>query len=115
MYDQALLDAVSPGYKGQMKVLSSLVLEELYPLLAAPAVRPTSLWPLARLHPREVYVGHTVPSQESWWEWNRIDQVSMMKWMKDPEGMKKQMQDVMRNASGREKEMIDYIALASKP
>lgn len=78
-YPQEMLDAVSPGYKGELKVLSSLVFEDLYPLLSANALRPTSLWPLARLHPREVYVGHTVGSQEAWWEFGRIDSVAMTK------------------------------------
>ena len=76
-YRPEVIDARSPGYKGSMKVLSSLLLEELYPLLATNAMRPGSLWPLARLHPKEVYVGHTVAAQESWWEFQRIDKVSM--------------------------------------
>jgi hypothetical protein len=75
---QDLIDATSPGYKGEMKVLSSLLLEELYPLLASKAIRPFSLWPLARLHMKEVYVGHTVNSQEAWWNWNKIDTSSML-------------------------------------
>lgn len=78
-YNEEMLDATSPGFKGEVKVLSSLVLEELYPLLATYAVRPRSLWPLARLHPREVYVGHTINAQEAWWEFNRIDKVHMNK------------------------------------
>jgi hypothetical protein len=61
----------SPGYRGEVKVLSSLLLEEVYPLLATLAVRPPDLWPIARLHPREVYVGHTVDSQEVGFEWQR--------------------------------------------
>lgn len=79
-YDQLpqdLIDAVSPGYKGEMKILSTLLLEELYPLLATLSIRPFGLWPCARLHPREVYVGTTDASQEGWWESQRIDK-SMM-------------------------------------
>ena len=68
----------SPGYRVEMKVLSSLVFTEIYPLLATSALRPTSLWPLARLHPREVYVGHTTESQESWWEFGRSGTTAMM-------------------------------------
>ncbi len=68
-YSPAMIDATSPGYNGEMKVLSTLVLEELYPLLATHTVRPPELWPLARLHPREVYVGTTSAAQEGWWEW----------------------------------------------
>ncbi|KAH5133432.1 hypothetical protein HBI56_047090 [Parastagonospora nodorum] len=77
-YPAGMLDAMSPGYQGELKVLSSLVFTEVYPLLATFALRPTSLWPLARLHPREVYVGNTIDSQEAWWEFCRIDTVAMM-------------------------------------
>ncbi|KAF1956792.1 hypothetical protein CC80DRAFT_492288 [Byssothecium circinans] len=77
-YPQEMLDELYPGYNGELKVLSSLVLEELYPLLATYAIRPAGLWPLARLHPQEVFVGHTVNVQEAWWEWNRIEKTSMM-------------------------------------
>jgi hypothetical protein len=76
-YPQEMIDATSPGYKGELKVLSSLVLEDLYPLLATFSVRPRSLWPVARLHPREVYVGHALYSQETWWEFGRIDTAFM--------------------------------------
>jgi hypothetical protein len=76
-YPQEMLDEMSPGYRGEMKVLSSLVFTEVYPLVATFALRPTSLWPLARLHPREVFVGHTNEAQESWWEFCRIDTVAM--------------------------------------
>jgi hypothetical protein len=75
-YDQLsqnMIDALSPGYKGEMKVLSTLLFEEIYPLLATLSIRPFGLWPCARLHPREVYVGTTDASQEGWWEFNRID------------------------------------------
>lgn len=77
-YPRDFIDRESPRYSGSMRVLSSLLLEEVYPLLADRVVRPTALWPLARLHPREVYVGHTVGSQESWWEFNRIQVASTM-------------------------------------
>jgi hypothetical protein len=79
-YDQLsqdMIDALSPGYRGEMKVLSSLLLEELYPLLATLSLRPFGLWPCARLHPREVYVGTTDAAQEGWWEFNRIDAAMM--------------------------------------
>jgi hypothetical protein len=77
-YPQEMLDEISPGYSGEMKVLSSLVFTEVYPLLATNALKTTGLWPLARLHPREVYVGHTNDSQEAWWEFGRIDVGAMM-------------------------------------
>lgn len=77
-YPREVIDVTSPGYTGQMRVLSSLLLGEVYPLLATNALRPLHMWPLARLHPGEVYVGHTVAAQEYWWEFNRIDKVAVM-------------------------------------
>ncbi|KAG9187115.1 hypothetical protein G6011_04986 [Alternaria panax] len=74
---QEIIDALAPGYKGEIKVLSTLLLEEVYPLLATHAVRVFGLWPCARLHPREVYVGTTDAAQEGWWEFSRIDQAMM--------------------------------------
>lgn len=93
-----MLDSQSPGYKGQMKVLSTLVFEELYPLLATLSVRPFGLWPAARLHPREVYVGATDASQEGWWEFNRIDQVAAMRFFDDMRQKKAAL--VARRAAG---------------
>lgn len=72
-----LIDQTAPGYKGEMKVLSTLVFEELYPLLATFSQRPHTLWPCARLHPREVYVGTSDSAQEGWWESKRIDMVAL--------------------------------------
>mgnify|MGYP004503061851 CR=1 FL=1 len=80
---QNLIDAEAPGYEEEMKVLSISVLEELYPLLATLSVRPFALWPSARLHPREVYVGTTNSSQEERWESNRIDQAMRVRLFDD--------------------------------
>jgi hypothetical protein len=73
-----MVEATSPGYKGELKVLSSLVLTELYPLLASNVLRPSSLWVNARLHPMGVWVGHTTQAQDAWWENQRIDRVAML-------------------------------------
>ena len=70
---QERINAESPGYTGEMKVLTALLLEEIYPLLATLSVRPSGMWPCARLHARQVYVGTTDAAQEGWWEFNRID------------------------------------------
>jgi len=78
-YDPEMIDATSPGYEGELKVLSSLVLTELYPVLASNVLRPPSLWVNARLHPKGVWVGHTTQSQDAWWEWQRIDHVAMLR------------------------------------
>ncbi|OAK99959.1 hypothetical protein IQ06DRAFT_294337 [Phaeosphaeriaceae sp. SRC1lsM3a] len=72
-----LIDHTAPGYRGEMKVLSTLVFEELYPLIATFSMRPHTLWPCARLHPREVYVGTSDSAQEGWWESKRIDMVAL--------------------------------------
>jgi hypothetical protein len=89
---QEMIDQLSPGYKGEMKVLSTLLLEEIYPLLATLSVRPFGLWPCARLHAREVYVGTTDASQELWWEFNRIDQARMQMFFDD---MRKKKADLL--------------------
>lgn len=70
---QHVIDSTSPGYKGEMKVLSTLIFEEVYPLLATMSLRPYGLWPVARLHGREVYIGTTDASQEGWLEFQRIE------------------------------------------
>lgn len=72
---QELISETQPGYKGEMKVLSILLFEEIYPLLATLSLRPLALWPSVRLHPKEVYVGTTDSAQENWWEFNKIDTV----------------------------------------
>ncbi len=89
---QEMIDALSPGYKGEMKVLSSLLLEEIYPLLATLSVRPFGMWPCARLHAREVYVGTTDAAQEAWWENNRIDRTVMLMFFED---MRKKKADLI--------------------
>ncbi|PVH98327.1 hypothetical protein DM02DRAFT_615896 [Periconia macrospinosa] len=76
-YDQQFLDESAPGYTGSFNVLSTLILEDLYPLITSQIIRPSSLWPIARLHPQGVYVGPTVIGQEAWFEWQRIDKVTM--------------------------------------
>lgn len=70
-YPPELIDVTAPGYTGEVRVLSSLLFEEVYPLLADHAVRPMAMWPLARRHPRGVFVGHVVGTQERWWEFGR--------------------------------------------
>lgn len=57
----------SPGYNGQMRVLGSLVWGDLYALLESQAAALEDLWPLARHHPNQVYVGPTVPLQVYKW------------------------------------------------
>jgi hypothetical protein len=90
---QEMIDHLAPGYKGEMKVLSTLLLEEIYPLLATCSIGPFGLWPCARLHEREVYVGTTDASQEHWWEFNRIDRALMQDFFND---MRKKKADLLK-------------------
>jgi hypothetical protein len=70
------IDTIAPGYEGELKVLASLVLTELYPMLASSMLRPSELWVNARLHPEGVWVGHTTWAQEAWWEVLRYNHLS---------------------------------------
>lgn len=87
-----MIDRLSPGYNGEMKVLSTLLFGEIYPLLATHSIRPFGLWPCARLREREVYVGTTDASQEYWWEFNRIDRARMQVFFND---MRKRKTDLV--------------------
>ncbi|KAF2732236.1 hypothetical protein EJ04DRAFT_525488 [Polyplosphaeria fusca] len=72
------VQTASPGYPGHFKVKSTLVFDEIYPLLTSYALRPPNLWPLARLHPLTMYVGPTVKTQEDDWEMQRQLKASML-------------------------------------
>ncbi|KAF2265558.1 hypothetical protein CC78DRAFT_514899 [Lojkania enalia] len=78
VYDPQLIKEVSPGFTGDFKVLTTLVFDELYPLLVSLTQRPLDLWPLARLHPHSTYVGQTVQSQEDEWELQRDLKANML-------------------------------------
>ncbi|KAF2105255.1 hypothetical protein BDV96DRAFT_509681 [Lophiotrema nucula] len=78
VYDIQLIKETSPGFKGDFKVLTTLIFDEVYPLLASLAQRPRDLWPLARLHPHSTYVGPTVRCQEEEWEMQRSLKEMMM-------------------------------------
>jgi hypothetical protein len=88
-YSSKSIEETAPGYKWELRVLGSLVFEDVYPLVASLAQRPRDLWPYACLHPMQVYVGPTVPSQEK--EWERIWQIremgskTFMKWRREQE------------------------------
>lgn len=57
----------SPGFNGQMRVLGSLVWGDLYALLVSQSAALEDLWPLARHHPNQVYVGPTAPLEVYKW------------------------------------------------
>ena len=62
----------APGYKNKLRVLGTMVFDDVYPLIVSLAQRPRNLWTLAMAHPNQVYVGPTVAAQETDWEmlWN---------------------------------------------
>lgn len=57
----------SPGFDGTMRVLGSLLCDDLSPMLMMQMAVPVELWPLAMNHPRKLYVGPVVPAQEEKW------------------------------------------------
>lgn len=81
--DPEVLAKSAPFYNHQLKVLGSLVFEDLYPLLNS-FLRPRDLWVDAMLHPQQVYVGHTVPAQvkrwEEVWEARKVMNRALAKW-----------------------------------
>jgi hypothetical protein len=58
----------APGYQNKLRVLGSMVFDDVYPLLVSLAQRPRNLWALALRHPNQVYVGPTVAEQEKDWD-----------------------------------------------
>lgn len=58
----------SPGYHGQMRILGSLVWDEVYAMHTLQNALLEDLWPLAVDHPNYVYVGPTVPLQVRSWQ-----------------------------------------------
>ena len=67
-YPPELLVETSPGYTNQMRVLGRVIFDDLYPQLAGLVQRPRDLWPLAMLHPYQVYTGFPVKGQLVEWE-----------------------------------------------
>lgn len=57
----------SPAYDGMLRILGSLLWDELSVFLLRQAYRLEELWPLAMKHPWGVYVGDVVPRQDKNW------------------------------------------------
>ncbi|KAH8900438.1 hypothetical protein GQ53DRAFT_740541, partial [Thozetella sp. PMI_491] len=57
----------SPGYEGHMRLLGSLLWDDLSVLVAAQTQHLEDLWPLAMNHPEQVYVGTVVEEQRIAW------------------------------------------------
>jgi hypothetical protein len=49
--------ADSPGYDGTVRVLGSVLWDDVYPGLSLLTVTGKDLWPLAMKHPLQIYVG----------------------------------------------------------
>lgn len=58
----------SPDYRGQMRVLGSLVWGDLYAILESQPGGLGDLWPLAMHHPDQIYVGPVIPIQRLNWQ-----------------------------------------------
>jgi hypothetical protein len=67
-YNPQIIDEQAPGYKNELKVLGSLVFDDLYPLVVSLAQRPRHLWLYAMWHPNQVYVGPCTEKQEKEWD-----------------------------------------------
>jgi hypothetical protein len=67
-YRPQVIHEQAPGYQNKLRVLGSLVFDDVYPLIASLAQRPRDLWPLAMRHPNQVYVGPPVAEQEKDWD-----------------------------------------------
>ncbi|ORX97619.1 hypothetical protein BCR34DRAFT_607218 [Clohesyomyces aquaticus] len=78
VYDPELIAQTSPGFTGSFRVLTSLIFDEVYPLIASVVQRPKDLWPLVRLHPWQLYVGPTVPTQEKAWDIYRSEKAASL-------------------------------------
>ena len=67
-YDPRLIAKQAPGYKNELKVLGSLVFNDLYPMIVSLVQRPRDLWLYAMWHPNQVYADPCVERQEKEWE-----------------------------------------------
>lgn len=78
-YRPEVIREQSPGYTNQMRVLGRLLFDDLYPQLSGLVQRPRDLWPLAMLHPYQVYIGIPVKGQLE--EWDSIWKARILLWI----------------------------------
>jgi hypothetical protein len=94
----------SPGFTGELRILGSLVWSDLYAMLAAQTQGPAELWPLAMNHPRQVYVGPTVPEQiQRWNELNSLRSMMLggfMQFLKDKKPGTEREQELVQGMMG---------------
>jgi hypothetical protein len=57
----------SPGYSGEVRILTSLLWDDLGAMNAMQSQDLSDMWPLAMNHPFKVYVGHVVKAQREAW------------------------------------------------
>ncbi|KAF2675840.1 hypothetical protein K458DRAFT_437681 [Lentithecium fluviatile CBS 122367] len=67
-YSSAIIHQEAPGYQNKLRVLGSLVFDDVYPMVVSLVQRPRQLWPLAMRHPEQVYVGPVLEGQEKSWD-----------------------------------------------
>ncbi|KAK7937975.1 uncharacterized protein PG986_014843 [Apiospora aurea] len=73
----------SPFFDGTLRVLGSLVWDDVGALLLTQTQGLAELWPLAMEHPLEVYVGPTVQVQtDAWKRVRKADRQALEKWIK---------------------------------
>ena len=81
--DAAFRSDESPGFDGTLRVLSSLVWDDVGALLLTQTQGLAELWPLVMEHPLEVYVGPVVEAQtEAWRNLGKTDRQALKKWIK---------------------------------
>lgn len=78
-YRPQLISETSPGYNNQIRVLGRLLFDDLYPQLTGLVQRPKDLWPLAMLHPYQVYTGFPVKGQME--EWDSVWRARVLFWV----------------------------------
>ncbi|KAK8015611.1 hypothetical protein PG991_008499 [Apiospora marii] len=73
----------SPFFEGKVRVLGSLVWDDVGALLLTQTQGLAELWPLAMEHPLELYVGPTVEVQTNAWRvLRKADRQDLEKWIK---------------------------------
>lgn len=69
-FDPADIDRAdeTPGYHGTLRILTSLLWDDVNPLMLLQTQQLSDLWPLAMYHPLLVYSGPVMPAMRLKWE-----------------------------------------------
>ncbi|KAK7990882.1 hypothetical protein PG990_015162 [Apiospora arundinis] len=82
-HDLAFRSDESPGFDGTLRVLGSLVWDDVGALSLTQTQGLAELWPLAMEHPLEIYVGPVVQKQANAWRtMGKTDRQALKKWIK---------------------------------